>query len=48
MIRKARLVLKKRIAIIQEGVDTEDLKGAHYFEEDFYLGNSDKMTQIMK
>lgn len=49
MLRKARVLLRQRNKIMTEGVQDPDyLKGQDLFEEDFYLGNCDKLIYQMK
>lgn len=49
MLKKARILLRMRKQICNEGgVDPDYLKGQDLFEEDFYLGNSDKLIYQMK
>ena len=43
MFKKAKLVLQKTKVAAKEGINEDDLKGQHFFEEDFYLGYSDKL-----
>lgn len=45
MLKKARLVLRQRKQIMADGgKDPDHLKGQDLFEEDFYLGNCDKLV----
>lgn len=44
LIKKARIQLRKiKKVSVEGGFDSEYLKGQELFEEDFYLGNSDKL-----
>lgn len=49
MLKKARIVLKENRRRLNEGgFDPDYLKGQDLFEEDFYLGNSDKLIYTIK
>ena len=48
MIREARLKLHEQTDIKEGGGQDTEVQGLNHFEEDFYLGNSDKIIFTMK
>ena len=48
MIREARLKLQEQTDIKEGGGQDTEVQGLNHFEEDFYLGNSDKILFTMK
>jgi len=49
MLKKARTKLREYLKIRDEGGENPyQLKGQDFFEEDFYLGNCDKLLYQMK
>lgn len=43
MYDKVLVILRKRVSAENDVIDSTDLKGQHYFEEDLYFGYSEKL-----